>query len=231
MGKYNYGMPYSIDKLSNEEKLAAIKEFAEGSVVLEECLLTANSLGLVTTNSCRGHHKIENPSQFVINYLFKNDLDIIALSKCMCPAYVSFDKSSDIISYLSSDLIKNPNVRITAANNGYCIYFYGAQSELLMRLFIQDMKTGKKNCHKELLDKINTNLEPNIYYASFIYAFKNSGFSDEDIKPFRAMCGLNACRFLKTYKEIHEFCTEQGFSTEEEEIILKERNITKEPTL
>ena len=104
MGKYNYGMPYGIANLSKEEKLAAIKEFSEGSLVLEECLLTANSLGLLTTNSCRGHHEIENPSKIVMDYLFKNDLDILSLSRCMCPAYIAFDKSSDIISYLYSVL-------------------------------------------------------------------------------------------------------------------------------
>lgn len=231
MGKYNYGMPYGIEKLSKEEKIAAIKEFAEGSLVLEECLLTAVSLGLLTTNCCRGHHEIEEPSKFVMNYLFKNDLDVMSLSRCMCPAYISFDKSSDIVSYLSSDLINNPNVRITKNENDYCIYFYGAQSERLMRLFTQDMKTGKKN-HKEDLDnKINKNLDPNVYYASFIYAFKNSGFNDEDILPFRVIFGLNACRFLKTYGEIHNFCVEQGLSSEEEDVILKEKNIEREHKL
>lgn len=229
MGNYNNGMPYDMGTLTMEEKMAAIKEFAEGSEVLEECLITADKLGLETTNSCRGYHEIEDTEKFMNDYIFKDDLDMVSFSKCINPTYISFARESDIISYLSSELINNPNVRITA-NNKYCIYFYGEEHDSLLKHFTSDMKSGKKSNGQDLINKVNKTLAPEDYYKSFVYGFKNSGLTDDDIKLFRVIFGLNACRFTKTYEEIHEFCIKQGIPEDEEEIILNELNIQKNPT-
>lgn len=226
MKKYNYGMPVDMGQIDFEEKYAAFKDFAEGSELLEECLITADKLGLETTSCCRGYHKIENPSEFMIDYLFNNDLDIISLSRCMCPAYIAFNRESDIISYLSSELINDPNVEIIA-DNQYSLHFYGAETERLLTLFIRDMKSGKKSHGKELINKVNQHLDPEVYYNSFVYGFTNSGLAEEDIEALNFIMVLNACRFSNNCEDIHEFCSKKGIATSEEEIILNELNIQK----
>lgn len=53
MELYNNGFPVSIDNMLNEEKTTVLKSFAEDSLILEECLVTLNRLGLTTNAWCR----------------------------------------------------------------------------------------------------------------------------------------------------------------------------------
>ena len=207
MGKYNYGSPVNIDNMPDEEKYAAMKEFAEGSPILEECLITANKLGFETTNCCRGYHEIENTNKFLSDYLFNKNLDYIALARCFCPAYISFKKNSKVLNNLSSELINNPNICISTDYDP-AIYFYGSDCSQLMEMFLKDIKSGAKQNEDALVAKVEQPLSADCYYESYEYGLKKSGFTKENMECLKMIMGLNACKRarLSTQEDIHDFC-------------------------
>ena len=220
-GKYNYGFPVSITNFSEEEKKAAIKDFAEGSPLLEECLSTIiNDLGTETAACCRGFHEIEDPKKFIEDYLFLNKLDFLAFSRCLCAPYISFKETNDekIYSRLSNELINNPNVEL----NDKSIFFYGENWEQTMTQFLEDIKGEKKDNQDALVEKIGKKLSTEAYYDSYVYSFKKNGFSADDIDIFKVNFLLNACMHSNVFEEekVHDFCTKYQINEESEKAIL-----------
>ena len=221
MGKYNYGFPVSISDLLDDEKRAALKEFAEGLPILEDCLVAVNEMGFETNSCCRGFHEIEDKNKFIINYLFNKNLNMLALARCFCPPYISFkNDATKLYSKLSPELINNPNIQL----NSDCIYFYGPDSYKLMNDFLRDIKGEQKDNLTDLSMKIGQQLSPDAYYNSYVYGLTRSGFDEEDMKCLKIIMGLNACikSGLSSPEDIHDFCERNQIDESIEKIIIDE---------
>lgn len=193
MSKYNYGFPLKIDSFGEREKLAALKEFAEGSSELEECLITLNNNGLYTIACCRGYHEIDSVQSFIFKYL-KGELDVLAYAKCITAPHIAFDKTvDDVFDYLSIDMIENQNVELTHNANGSVITFHGNDCYNLISKFTNDIKTGKKDNQVALRQKVNVKLTVEQLYNSHLCGLVKSGFEEDDINLLKVLIFYNAC--------------------------------------
>lgn len=229
MNKYNNGFPLDIGNLSQQSKLESIKEFAENSEELEECLVTANINGLNTRACCKGYHEIENISLFILNYLDKK-ADLLALSRCINAPYVDFENDANIYSYLSTDLINNPNVVLEKNQYGMCIRFYGENCYKLIKLLTRDIKSGVKNNQDEIQRKLVEYPTPEFYYNSYLYGLVKNGFTEKDIEILNGCLVLNACIRSKitTCEDVENLCLKTGISEQIQKAIeqrLEEKGI------
>ena len=200
MEKYNYGMPTDIKQLSEAEQYAAIKEYAEGSPELEDCLLVANKNGLHTRTCCRGYHKIENIQEFITNYL-KHMPDDLALGRCINCPYIGFEKSANIFEYLSADFINNPNIILNSNEYDDCIRFSGENAYELIRELTKEIKSGKKNNHELIQNKLAQKKSIEFFYNSFMQGLIRSGMSNDEISIIKRDLFFNACCFTKKISE------------------------------
>lgn len=210
MSTYNNGFPFNINSLSNDEKMVAIKDFAEGSKELEECLLTMNDKGISTRACCKGYHEIDNIPAFMLDY-YNKKMDSLALAKCLNAPYITCEKDSNIFSYLSIDLINNPGV--TLENEfGNTIRFYGDNCYELIKLLTIDIKSGIKNNENEVSKKLNEFSSPEFYYKSYVYGLIRNGFTSEQIKDLNIILVLNACIRSKitTSDNFYDLCFKTG---------------------
>lgn len=192
MSTYNNGFPSSINNLSEDEKKLAIKDFAEGSVELEECLLTMNMYGLNTRACCKGYHEIDDILLFFLDY-YNHNVDLLALAKCMNAPYIVCEKDADIFNYLSLELINNPNVLLAENEFGKEIRFYGENCYQLIKILTRDIKSGKKNYQDEIRKKVNELQPPEFYYNSYVYGLIRNGFTYDEVNILNGILVLNAC--------------------------------------
>lgn len=167
MNKYNTGKVVMIDTIPESEKLMAIKEFSEGSIALENCLIILNKLGIATRSCCKGQH-VSVANNFRDNSKF---LDICWNS------FIVFELNQDWKSYLSRELLSDPEVII---GDDY-VEFYGRDNEGFFRKLGRDFSTGKKNNFDLLASKPS---EPTdiMRLQSFVYSLHRIGFNNDQIK-------------------------------------------------
>lgn len=222
MSEFNSGVPVEVENIPKEKMYQAIHEWAEGSEVLEKCLITAYENGLKTKVCCRGYHEIENPDLFCFRF-FNNQLDALALARLFCNPYIAFSKDSHIFGYLSNEFITNPNILLDSNEYNDNISFYGESCYELMQSLTDEIKSGKKRDNTEaLLKKINDSGTTELHYNSILFAMKKSGFSDEQIECFKTIITLNA--FTRSnpecLKQFDEFCDLHGVDESERKVIL-----------
>lgn len=222
MSEFNHGFPVEVESIPKDKMYQAIHEWAEGSDILEQCLITAYENGLKTKACCRGYHEIENRNLFFFNFLY-NKLDVLALAKLLCDPYISFSKDSHIFGYLSNGFITNPNILLSSNEYNDSIYFHGENCYELMQSLIDEIRCGKKLDNTNALSKkIDDRGTPELHFNSFVFAFKKSGFDDEQIECFKTIIVLNAFTRSNTdcLKQFGEFCDSHSVDELSRKIIL-----------
>lgn len=161
---YNTGQVIKFENIPIEERIKAIKDFAEGSEGLESCLLTLSKMGLFTSACCKGNH-----------LSFYNDKVFVSES-----AYIGFDERQDWKDYLSFDILKDDDVVV----DKNAIYYFGEDHELFFQKLNSDFLTGKKDNKQLVSDKMDAGtaeLFDKLYLKAYINTLMENGFSQEQI--------------------------------------------------
>ena len=162
---YNTGKVVKFENIPIEDRIKAIKDFAEGSEGLESCLLTLSKMGLFTSACCKGNH-----------LGFYNDEVIVS-----GPAYIAFEKGQDWKDYLFLDILKDDDVVV----DKNVIYYFGEDHELFFQKLNSDFLTGKKDNKQLVSDKMaagTAELFDKLDLKSYIYTLMENGFSQEQIE-------------------------------------------------
>ena len=171
MEKYNNGKITSIANIPEEEKLMALKEFAEGSEALEECLIILNKMGILTKSCCKGQHL-----SYAKKYDGITENAAEEYPRVRWESYILFEPNQDWEGYLSKDLIYDSDVII--ADDYIC--YYGRDNEQFFRRLRNDLLTGKKN-NQQLLDNKDNEITDDMYLRSYIFSLLRIGFTKEQI--------------------------------------------------
>lgn len=116
---FNYNNePIQYNKIPKDKIGEALKDFSEGSVVLQKYLEALWKKELFTIACCKGDH------------LYKGT----DTGSMLGEAYISFEPGINIFNYLSEEIIKNNNVELSDTNNKQTIYFYGKDNDMLILL-------------------------------------------------------------------------------------------------
>ena len=170
INNYNYGQGIELAKISKEDLVQALDDFSEGSENLKICLKTLWENALPTLACCKGDHFEIRDSLYSNSKLFIQSVGNIA-----------FDSNVDIFSYLSSDFINNPYIRLSERNNGKNISFFGKNKEQLFIQLSKDVLSGKKDNKETLSKKINSNTPVSIYVESLVDLLKEHKVEDHII--------------------------------------------------
>ena len=170
INNYNYGQGIELAKIPKEDLVQALDGFSEGSENLKICLKTLWENALPTLACCKGDHFEIRDSLYSNSKLFIQSVGNIA-----------FDSNVDIFSYLSSDFINNPYIRLSERNNGKNISFFGKNKEQLFIQLSKDVLSGKKDNKETLSKKINSNTPVSIYVESLVDLLKEHKVEDHII--------------------------------------------------
>lgn len=170
INNYNYGQGIELAKIPKEDLVQALDDFSEGSENLKICLKTLWENALPTLACCKGDHFEIRDSLYSNSKLFIQSVGNIA-----------FDSNVDIFSYLSSDFINNPYIRLSERNNGKNISFFGKNKEQLFIQLSKDVLSGKKDNKETLSKKINSNTPVSIYVESLVDLLKEHKVEDHII--------------------------------------------------
>ena len=175
MNKYNHGHVIKMSEIPAEEKKMAIKQFAEGSPMLEDCLNIINSLGIETKACCKGQH---------VTYVRWNGVSSEKCSELVpiiaAPSYILFAPNQEWKAYLTRDLIKDKDVLIGFDG----IHYYGRDAQNFFRRLKWAFLTGKKK-NQNLLDGYKfyyMYVPEELEIQSYIYSLEKIGFTDEQIE-------------------------------------------------
>ena len=167
---HDYGQGIELAKIPKEDLVQALDDFSEGSENLKICLKTLWENALPTLACCKGDHFEIRDSLYSNSKLFIQSVGNIA-----------FDSNVDIFSYLSSDFINNPYIRLSERNNGKNISFFGKNKEQLFIQLSKDVLSGKKDNKETLSKKINSNTPVSIYVESLVDLLKEHKVEDHII--------------------------------------------------
>ena len=167
---HDYGQGVELAKIPKEDLVQALDDFSEGSENLKICLKTLWENALPTLACCKGDHFEIRDSLYSNSKLFIQSVGNIA-----------FDSNVDIFSYLSSDFINNPYIRLSERNNGKNISFFGKNKEQLFIQLSKDVLSGKKDNKETLSKKINSNTPVSIYVESLVDLLKEHKVEDHII--------------------------------------------------
>lgn len=141
------------------------KEFSEGSIELERCLITLWNHELYTKACCKGHLMGEKDFKFLYHY-----------------AYIAMEENIQLFKYLSDELIINPYILLYCFNNQECIYFYGDNKYKNIELLTRDILNGVKNNNELLNDKVNVPMMPSLKKKLIDDYYLECGFNKSEIK-------------------------------------------------
>lgn len=148
--------PIDIETIPHNEINQALKEFADGSKALEECLKIMWLKELKTHACSPGDDDQYNA------------------------AYISMTPGADLFSYLSKNTIENENIVLELYDNQQVIRIYGQKEikETLLKCITNDISTGIKEDKALLKNKLISELDKKLFNELKFFA----GMSDEEIK-------------------------------------------------
>ena len=154
--KYNNHLPIDLDTIPLNDRKQALKEFAEGSLGLENCLKEMWQCGLKTHACCANELSDDRPS------------------------YIQMDVNVDLFSYLSKDTILNDFIKLEVNYDRQIIRFFGPRSirERLMNIVASDIAYGIKANYSLLQEKVNAKVTCSIdeLNKTFMYLLEKTGY-------------------------------------------------------
>ena len=180
--KYNHVAPIDLDTIPDYEKEQALKEFAEGSKGLENCLRAMWANNLKTHACCAGE---------------QNDYDI---------AYIAMADGIDIFSFLSEELLSSDMIALefNRDQNRQILRFGGTKEfkDKLMQKVADDILKGKKENDHLMQNKIGKGLNSEWLKEGRIYNMRKLGMSEEEIKYSERGLELNKIIETGTQEEV-----------------------------
>lgn len=174
--KYNHVAPIDLDIIPAHEREQALREFAEGSLGLENCLRVMWANNLKTHACCAGE---------------QDEYDI---------AYITMANGVDIFSFLSEELLSSDMVALEFEEdkNRQTIRFGGTKEfkDKLMQRVADDIINGKKSNAHLIQNKIGKGLNSEWLKEGRINSMRRLGMSEEEIN-YRER-GIELNRILET---------------------------------
>ena len=132
---YNIKFVVPLSTIPLEDRNKALKDFAEGSFGLKQCLGTMWMKGLNTIACCPGRHGSYNSG------------------------YITMEPGVDLFSYLSNETLENGMVKLWISYGRHVVGFAGTRKkrERILLQLQQDIISGKKDNSEEVFEKLCQN--------------------------------------------------------------------------
>ena len=180
--KYNHVAPIDLDTIPDHEKEQALKEFAEGSVGLENCLRVMWANNLKTHACCAGE---------------QDDYDV---------AYIAMADGIDVFSFLSEELLSSDMIALEFEEdqNRQTLRFGGTKEfkDKLMQKVADDILRGKKQNDHLVQNKIGKGLNSEWLKEGRFYYMRKLGMSEEEIRYRERDLELNRILLTGTQEEV-----------------------------
>lgn len=184
--EFNHVAPIDLDTIPLHKREQALKEFAEGSLGLENCLRAMWEINLKTFSCCAGE---------------LDDYD---------EAYIGMAPGVDVFCYLSEELLLNDMVALEVDNDRQIIRFGGTieYKDKLMQQVADDILSGKKQNEIQVQNKIGKALNSRWLKASRVNSMRKLGMSEEEIVDHERELAIRGILEHGTEEEVAAVWTE-----------------------
>lgn len=160
--EFNHAAPIDLDTIPLDKREQALKEFAEGSLGLENCLRAMWANNLKTFACCAGE---------------LDDYDI---------AYIGMSPGVDVFGFLSEELLMNDMVALEVEDSRQIMRFGGTKEykDKLMQQVADDILSGKKQNEHQVQNKIGKGLNKEWINLGRINSMRKLGMSEDEIREY-----------------------------------------------
>lgn len=155
----------AVEDMDEADKNQSIKDFSEGSELLEICLKTLWKRGFETRACCKGAH---------LSYDFRGEPSVSSI------AYIAFAPGSNFVFSLDDFMLTDDDVFISNTLND--IHYFGNDIDGFLAGLTYSVMTGEKDNRKQLRRKLlrqDSQDQTKAFFKSFGYGLEKIGFDEE----------------------------------------------------